>query len=600
MRFASYALLLAVLVPACKSTQKTSEVKSLDNLARSADADFRRNLCGTNDPDQAGDLDIPAAKKKLLDELVADAGFVSVDMKGDAQRAREELKASLVAVPFAALVGFFDSGGAIVVSDTTKEECGKRPAKFKDSDEDAFVTDRGQIEGFCWRDVAAEELSFEGKNVRPVKQVIYLSGAEGSLSHQTVRAFGYIVSQHLTKLAVPSDVDVSEGDRQFESRTSELARTFMRELATVSATENSRYDMKALESYALKVEPDGDAPELLRDFVFAEAFDSFYCNADTREIMAKDFPETNAAFTPFVKDLEALATQFPEVQDETDLTKLAQEIDQTAGENQGASLRGGILRGIVGGIARPFARLAVGIGRGIVHTGVAVGRVAVGVARAGVRVGVALVRGGAAVIRGGARIVAATVRATGRLAVGIVRVGAHAVGSVARATVNVASWIIAGTSRIVHGLAGPYLHMAGCPAYQCGGAFGLSEGQGTTASGTDYDGDGVANAADQCWNTPGSEELKPSIHSSGEWAGCAPGQMRDKDVSDSLLGGYDSNADMDGDGLAGEDDFCSNTPNVGDVRKQLAKSGEWQGCIPGQTRDADLLKTLPGAEAQAG
>jgi len=133
--------------------------------------------------------------------------------------------------------------------------------------------------------------------------------------------------------------------------------------------------------------------------------------------------------------------------------------------------------------------------------------------------------------------------------------------------------------------------------------------------GEDSDGDGIADDADLCSETP----PRARVWTEGAWLGCAVGQRRDADtpplvvdadadgVPDSVdtclgtargarvwangpwrgcAGGQQANnagnieADADRDGVADSDDLCAGTPNGAVVWRE----GPWRGCAGGQRR----------------
>lgn len=83
----------------------------------------------------------------------------------------------------------------------------------------------------------------------------------------------------------------------------------------------------------------------------------------------------------------------------------------------------------------------------------------------------------------------------------------------------------------------------------------------------DADGDGVPDATDLCSKTAAGQP----VWTTGEWIGCAAGQLRD--------GG--GGADADGDGVPDTRDLCGKTA----PGQSVWQWGEWMGCAAGQLRD---------------
>ena len=91
----------------------------------------------------------------------------------------------------------------------------------------------------------------------------------------------------------------------------------------------------------------------------------------------------------------------------------------------------------------------------------------------------------------------------------------------------------------------------------------------------DSDGDGIRDADDLCSDSP----VEDRVWSTGEWRGCAAGQMRDRDRGPDLGG-----SDSDGDGIADWTDLCSRTP----AGRRVWTFGEWIGCAGGERRDGRI------------
>ena len=87
------------------------------------------------------------------------------------------------------------------------------------------------------------------------------------------------------------------------------------------------------------------------------------------------------------------------------------------------------------------------------------------------------------------------------------------------------------------------------------------------ATGPDADGDGVLDATDLCRGTPAGA----ATNASGDFAGCAEGQRRDR-----LAG-----PDADGDGIPDAMDHCAATS----AGAMVWSAGEWIGCAGGQPRN---------------
>jgi hypothetical protein len=113
-------------------------------------------------------------------------------------------------------------------------------------------------------------------------------------------------------------------------------------------------------------------------------------------------------------------------------------------------------------------------------------------------------------------------------------------------------------------------------------------------AGPDADGDGVEDAQDECADTP----VNASVWPTGEWRGCADGQVRDRDEPVPELPGEadapevpppappaaPAPADADGDGVGDDADRCMGSAGGAPVWPD----GDWAGCADGQVRDGDV------------
>jgi hypothetical protein len=179
-----------------------------------------------------------------------------------------------------------------------------------------------------------------------------------SIQHATVRVFGYILSQILTKL------DVSEGDILIASKN-ELFDRHMVDIAAAVVADIRKPNSK----YTLAVNESLISSEDFRYFAFAEAFDSYYCNAELRQSMARadEFPKTFALFKVMDRELQSiLATE----------ASTAVDYDQ-------AAFSFGLFRGLFGGLGRVAGGLGRGLFKGVGFLGRGVGALGRGIFNGG-------------------------------------------------------------------------------------------------------------------------------------------------------------------------------------------------------------------------
>lgn len=92
---------------------------------------------------------------------------------------------------------------------------------------------------------------------------------------------------------------------------------------------------------------------------------------------------------------------------------------------------------------------------------------------------------------------------------------------------------------------------------------------GPLGSVDDEDQDGIPDGVDTCSHTPKGA----NVWRTGEWIGCAGGQLRDA--------GPWGGADSDGDGIADGMDHCTHTPKG----QRVWTYGVWTGCAGGEHKD---------------
>ncbi len=138
-----------------------------------------------------------------------------------------------------------------------------------------------------------------------------LSDDAVQIQHNLVRVFGYMNSQISSLMLVEGDFTDSSNHYRFSDKQNP---DFAEKRAKV--TDAFLQDLKKLGKYdSFKRFESGVASKAERqyfeDFVYAEAFDSFFCNADTLKAMGKDFGLTLRAFLPTLGQKSALSLTSP-------------------------------------------------------------------------------------------------------------------------------------------------------------------------------------------------------------------------------------------------------------------------------------------------
>jgi hypothetical protein len=354
----------------CKASNSKSDLQSLNNFARSDATAFVPNDCTGG----------PGAENNVVLGINQEWDHVDFSEVPVAERdaRKSDLKRALSAVPANLQELYFGLGGTIKFSNNPAAACGLTDAK-------AQFAQEGQSQMHaCW-DVDKTTKDF----------VIHMQPKQEAIRHATVRMFGYILSQVLTSVTMnDQNKIVYERDESFDDAVALISNAFMDDVrANISAAKAAGRTPK----YDMATNKDLVKDKDFRFYVFAEAFDSYYCTAALRQEMAKkgEFPKTHEQFAKLDAALNAV-----KVANQTaaaSLTDAPIGIDPEYAAAAGAQLWGGRL---LGGVAR----VGAGIGRGIF-------------------------RGGAAVIGGGARLLGGAVRGTGALFRGAGRmVGRGAVG----------------------------------------------------------------------------------------------------------------------------------------------------------------------------
>ena len=334
--FRYFTLLAAGLFMSCNGEFGPSRLQSLNNLARNS-SDVSRNVC-------KGDQKIVMGIQREWDHV----DFTRVPNER-VPALKTALQKSLSAVPANLQDLYFGLGGKIVftsnldkpTTSSAEPTCDRSGAKAKFASEGT-----NRIEA-CW--------TIDSKTA---DVVILMNPTVESIQHATVRVFGYILSQILTKL------DVSEGDILIASKNELFDRHLVDIAAAVVADirkPNSKYTLAVNESLI--------SSEDFRYFAFAEAFDSYYCNAELRQSMARadEFPKTFALFKVMDRELQSIQ---------------ATEASTGAGYDQ-AAFSLGIFGRLFGGLGRVAGGLGRGLFKGVGFLGRGVGALGRGIFNGG-------------------------------------------------------------------------------------------------------------------------------------------------------------------------------------------------------------------------
>ena len=179
------------------------------------------------------------------------------------------VKSTLSAVPEGVQKVFSSAGGQIIVdSSEARAKCANVINDPK------VVRDiyGGAASGVftCWR----------AQNGKPI---IYLEEDEAKIKHSLLRVFAYFITQAV----VPGASKVSSTAslaKVSQDKFNKLSESFLSDLEKIDSSRASRFSTEF-------------SRDMLNQYVFAESFDSYYCNSSTRNSMKSKFANTYKAFT---------------------------------------------------------------------------------------------------------------------------------------------------------------------------------------------------------------------------------------------------------------------------------------------------------------
>ena len=299
---------LTLTTMSCKPSTPDSSLQTLDNFA--AGKRVTTNAC-------IG----PAAVLKSPTISAMNEEIESKRIIWDTAATRDPLSLALrkafSAVPPAMQTQFLATQGRFVVSKNANKLCTDRKSEFlKDAKQNAaeLAALREGLKSVeaCYLYAMPEEASLilSKKTDKPVFFVV-LSDDRIQIQHNLVRVFGYMNSQISSLMLVEGDfTDESNhyrfSDKQnpeFASDRSKVTDAFLQDLKKLGKYESFKQFESAVASKAER--------QYFEDFVYAEAFDSFFCNEDTLKTMGKDFDLTLRAFIPTLGQKSSLALTSP-------------------------------------------------------------------------------------------------------------------------------------------------------------------------------------------------------------------------------------------------------------------------------------------------
>jgi hypothetical protein len=305
----------------CKIADNSAKTKSLNNFARSS-GDVSRNTC-------SGNNQVVMGIKSEWDHV--DFSRVAPNQ---VSTLKQTLKQSLSAVPANLQQLYFGLGGKIIFSTNLN----------------ASVRDESLT---CQRSAANDQFTGEGTSrvdscwvVDPKTNnvLILMNPSVESIQHSTVRVFGYILSQVLTKLSMDDkETIVRQDDAAFQRFLGDIAKAVVDDV------------QKPGSKYSFTINKSLLGTEEFKYFAFAESFDSYYCNAGLRASMGKkdEFPKTFALMQRLDQDLAAIGGAGSATARESGAA--------VASQGSMSQFNLGIFSGLFGGMANILGGLGKGI-----------------------------------------------------------------------------------------------------------------------------------------------------------------------------------------------------------------------------------------------
>lgn len=262
------------LSTACKPKAAVTETKSLDNFARESGASVVQNSCGINMTVERYAALVEKDKRKLE------------RIEAPTDELKRQAAGALAAVPKSLQSMFFASKGRILVVADADKHC--RDAELSAAERKFASESDGGYKG-CWQ-------------VRNRRLEIVLDADSEAIHHAMVRTFTYAYTQffvdRLSQIDIPAEIsqEAQTGIDRLKRQREALASAFLADVAA-----------RKLKSAASLKRFAGEDRGSFENFTLAEAVDSYYCSAATRQRFERDFPQTHVAFT---RGPLALSTDF--------------------------------------------------------------------------------------------------------------------------------------------------------------------------------------------------------------------------------------------------------------------------------------------------
>lgn len=320
---------LLVLMSSCSNvssekSKSVTEVKTLEDLA-SGESVGGDNICSGSFP--------ALLQTDRIDVDKSGPSFQGASAATTEATLRAAVNEYLTAIPEPMQRAFIKLGGRILITDKASSLCS---SGFADSASLHYVSPKRRAIESCYlylNDTDATPAGATGtKGSRAVFTIVHQPNV-AAIRHGGVRIFGFLYAQFYARLYSAGQTSVAfklqgKESAQFYTHKKALAEAFLRDIVRSTSFDLIQLESLLGEGSAQIVKKnvlDGtskdplagvafhyadDAAAVARteqsslrasrfyDFVFAEAFDSFYCNADSLALMRRDFALSFGAFSP--------------------------------------------------------------------------------------------------------------------------------------------------------------------------------------------------------------------------------------------------------------------------------------------------------------
>jgi len=279
MKIQAISILSVIAFAGCKPAPSQGQLKSLDNFAGSGNK--KTNIC-------AGSTRSSTVLPSI--EISPDAA----QAQKDAELVKDATLLALSAVPDQIMTLFASQENSVIrISKDVDAICRKQLSGV-----DLFYAGEGGSVSSCWD-------TSEGRIA------IYLKADPVAIQHNLVRMLARATSEVIASAGEMQATRSKAGFAEFVRRTEnfqkfkfDLSNAFIAEVEEAKA----KGDKLSLDPYAsLLAAGNTSGRKLFDHFVYAESFDSYYCNSQsggTRDTFRKDFPKTYGIFSDYAQKLE--------------------------------------------------------------------------------------------------------------------------------------------------------------------------------------------------------------------------------------------------------------------------------------------------------